>query len=97
MIAYNNQPGSNSLTDLFEDIIANNKLDVIKDYNYFVSNIDRSSESLIPKNDTINEIAFNKDAKKVILYKFNVNSNIVKCLFYYDFSSNRLIVRRNFY
>ena len=57
MIAYNNQPGSNSLTDLFEDIIANNKLDVIKDYNYFVSNVDRSSESLIPKNDTINEIA----------------------------------------
>lgn len=38
IIAYNNQPGQLALTDMFEDLVAANNFELIRDYNTFISN-----------------------------------------------------------
>lgn len=51
LIAYNNQPGVQSLTDLFEDFLVYDTNDVISEYNKYITYIDESNIKLFEKSD----------------------------------------------
>lgn len=51
LIAYNGQPGNQSLTDLFEDFFVYDTNDVITKYNSYITYLDESNVSLFTDND----------------------------------------------
>ena len=52
LLAYNNQPGAQALTDLFEDFLVYDTNDSIKKYNTFITYLDESDVVLFDENDT---------------------------------------------
>lgn len=57
IIAYNNQAGQLSLTDLFEDLISANNFESIRDYNTFISNHESHDISITESEKIKQEIA----------------------------------------
>ena len=51
LIAYNGQPGSQSLTDLFEDFLVYDTNKVISDYNNYITYLDESNTELFNEED----------------------------------------------
>lgn len=75
LIAYNNQSGQSSLTILFDDIIRNNSLKVVNDYNQFITEWDKKPISQQSYIDTMKAIA-------PVLKLFEVNSGLRLKYFY---------------
>ena len=57
LIAYNNQSGQSSLTIMFDDIIRNNSIDTIVDYNKFITEWDKQPISTLNMIETMKAIA----------------------------------------
>lgn len=57
LITYNNSPGQLSLTDMFEDLIAANNFELIRNYNTFISNHETKDVDISEKDELKLEIA----------------------------------------
>lgn len=56
LIAYNNSPGQLSLTSLFEDLITENNISSIKDYNAYIANLDNQTIFNLTDPLTVNQL-----------------------------------------
>lgn len=57
LIAYNNQPGQLAFTDMFEDLVAANNFELIRNYNTFISNHESKEISIAEDEKIMQEIA----------------------------------------
>lgn len=75
LIAYNNQSGQSSLTIMFDDIIRNNSIDAVIDYNKFITEWDKQPISTLNMIETMKAIA-------PVLKLYEVNSGLRIKYFY---------------
>lgn len=75
LIAYNNQSGQSSLTIMFDDIIRNNSIDTVIDYNKFITEWDKQPISTLNMIETMKAIA-------PVLKLYEVNSGLRIKYFY---------------
>ena len=75
LIAYNNQSGQSSLTIMFDDIIRNNSIDTVVDYNKFITEWDKQPISTLNMIETMKAIA-------PVLKLYEVNSGLRIRYFY---------------
>lgn len=75
LIAYNNQSGQSSLTIMFDDIIRNNSIDTVIDYNRFITEWDKQPISTLNMIETMKAIA-------PVLKLYEVNSGLRIKYFY---------------